>query len=81
LNVLKVRYPSLSHRAERNGGGGKNKIYETKVAGEGVFYVQKNYKRMSSAISIKSNRKHHKTVLYSKSNKNMVGRFFDRNTV
>jgi hypothetical protein len=24
-------------------------------------------------ISIKSNRKHHKTVLYSKSNKNMVG--------
>jgi len=25
-------------------------------------------------ISIKSNRKHHKTVLYSKSNKNMVGR-------
>jgi hypothetical protein len=27
-------------------------------------------------ISIKSNRKHHKTVLYSKSNKNMVGRFF-----
>jgi hypothetical protein len=41
-------------------------------------------------ISIKSNRKHHKTVLYSKSNKNMVeqlfgrffivfGRFFNRN--
>jgi hypothetical protein len=27
-------------------------------------------------ISIKSNRKHHKTVLYSKSNKNMVGRLF-----
>jgi hypothetical protein len=26
-------------------------------------------------ISIKSNRKHHKTVLYSKSNKNMVGDF------
>ena len=24
-------------------------------------------------ISMKSNRKHHKTVLYSKSNKNMVG--------
>jgi hypothetical protein len=29
-------------------------------------------------ISIKSNRKHHKTVLYSKSNKNMVGRLFGR---
>jgi hypothetical protein len=27
-------------------------------------------------ISIKSKRKHHKTVLYSKSNKNMVGRLF-----
>ena len=27
-------------------------------------------------ISIKSNRKHHKTVLYSKSNKNMVGQLF-----
>ncbi len=27
-------------------------------------------------ISIKSNRKHHKTVLYSKSNKNMVGWLF-----
>jgi len=27
-------------------------------------------------IRIKSNRKHHKTVLYSKSNKNMVGRIF-----
>jgi hypothetical protein len=27
-------------------------------------------------IIIKSNRKHHKTVLYSKSNKNMVGRLF-----
>jgi hypothetical protein len=27
-------------------------------------------------ISIKSNRKQHKTVLYSKSNKNMVGRLF-----
>ncbi len=27
-------------------------------------------------ISIKSNRKHHKTVLYSKSNKNIVGRLF-----
>ncbi len=29
-------------------------------------------------ISLKSNRKHHKTVLYSKSNKNMVGRLFGR---
>ena len=29
-------------------------------------------------ISIKSNRKHHKTVLYSKSNKNMVGPLFGR---
>jgi hypothetical protein len=29
-------------------------------------------------ISIKSNRKHHKTVLYSKSNKNMVGQLFGR---
>ncbi len=29
-------------------------------------------------ISIKSNRKHHKTVLYGKSNKNMVGRLFGR---
>ncbi len=29
-------------------------------------------------ISIKSNRKHHKTVLYSKSNKNMVGWLFGR---
>jgi hypothetical protein len=27
-------------------------------------------------ISIKSNGKHHKTVLYSKSNKNMVARLF-----
>ncbi len=27
-------------------------------------------------ISIKSNRKHHKTVLYSKSNENMVGQLF-----
>jgi len=27
-------------------------------------------------ISIKSNRKHHKTVLYSTSNKNMVGQLF-----
>jgi hypothetical protein len=27
-------------------------------------------------ISIKSNRKHHKTVLYSKSKKNMVGQLF-----
>jgi hypothetical protein len=27
-------------------------------------------------ISIKLNRKHHKTVLYSKSNKNMVGQLF-----
>jgi hypothetical protein len=27
-------------------------------------------------ISIKSNRKQHKTVLYSKSNKNMVGQLF-----
>jgi len=38
------------------------------------FYV-KNYKRMLD-ISIKSNRKHHITVLYSKSNKNMVGGLF-----
>jgi hypothetical protein len=38
------------------------------------FYV-KNYKGMLD-ISIKSNRKHHKTVLYSKSNKNMVGQLF-----
>ena len=29
-------------------------------------------------MSIKSNRKHHKTVLYSKSNKNMVGQLFGR---
>jgi len=29
-------------------------------------------------ISIKSNRKHHKTVLSSKSNKNMVGQLFGR---
>jgi len=29
-------------------------------------------------ISIKSNRKHHKTVLYSKSNKNIVGQLFGR---
>ncbi len=29
-------------------------------------------------ISIKSNRKHHKTVLYSKSNKNMVGQLLGR---
>jgi hypothetical protein len=29
-------------------------------------------------ISIKSNRKHHKTVFYSKSNKNMVGQLFGR---
>jgi hypothetical protein len=27
-------------------------------------------------ISIKSNRKHHKTVLYRKTNKNMFGRLF-----
>jgi hypothetical protein len=29
-------------------------------------------------ISIKSNRKHHKTVLYRKTNKNMFGRLFGR---
>ncbi len=36
------------------------------------FLCKKNYKTMLD-ISIKSNTKHHKTVLYSKSNKNMVG--------
>ncbi len=42
------------------------------------FYVKKTIKEcpMPLDISIKSNRKHHKTVLYSKSNKNMVGRLF-----
>jgi len=43
-----------------------------------LLYVQKNIKEgpVPLDISIKSNRKHHKTVLYSKSNKNMVGRLF-----
>ncbi len=45
-----------------------------------LFYVKKNIKEcpVPLDISIKSNRKHHKTVLYSKSNKNMVGRLFGR---
>jgi hypothetical protein len=39
------------------------------------FYVKKTVKEcpVPLDISIKSNRKHHKTVLYSKSYKNMVG--------
>ncbi len=43
-----------------------------------LFYVKKIIKEcpVPLDISIKSNRKHHKTVLYSKSNKNMVGRLF-----
>jgi hypothetical protein len=44
-----------------------------------LFYVQKKTIKECPVpldISIKSNRKHHKTVLYSKSNKNMVGRLF-----
>ncbi len=43
-----------------------------------LYYVKKTIKECSVPldISIKSHRKHHKTVLYSKSNKNMVGRFF-----
>ncbi len=42
------------------------------------FYVKKTLKEcpVPLDISIKSNRKHHKTVLYSKSNKNMVGQLF-----
>ncbi len=57
-----------------------------------LFYVKKTIKEcpVPLDISIKSNRKHHKTVLYSKSNKNMVwqlfgqffvvfGRFFHKN--
>ncbi len=45
-----------------------------------LFYVQKTIKEcpVPLDISIKSNRKHHKTVLYSKSNKNMVGQLFGR---
>ena len=44
-----------------------------------LFYV-KNYKRMSSAIGYqhKIKQKTPKTVLYSKSKKNMVGRLFGR---
>jgi hypothetical protein len=44
------------------------------------FYVKKTIKEcpVPLDISIKSNRKHHKTVLYSKSNKNMVGQLFGR---
>jgi hypothetical protein len=43
-----------------------------------LFYLKKTIKEcpVPLDISIKSNRKHHKTVLYSKSNKNMVGRLF-----
>ena len=43
-----------------------------------LFYVKKTIKEcpVPLDISIKSNRKHHKTVLYSKSNKNMVGQLF-----
>ncbi len=42
------------------------------------FYVKKTIKEcpVPLDISMKSNRKHHKTVLYSKSNKNMVGQLF-----
>jgi len=38
-----------------------------------LFYVKKTIKECLVSFSIKSNRKHHKTVLYSKSNKNIVG--------
>jgi hypothetical protein len=43
-----------------------------------LFYVKKTIKEcpVPLDISIKSNRKHHKTVLYSKYNKNIVGRLF-----
>ncbi len=43
-----------------------------------LFYVKKTIKEcpVSLDISIKSNKKHPKTVLYSKSNKNMVGQLF-----
>jgi hypothetical protein len=43
-----------------------------------LFYVKKTIKEcpVPLDISIKSNRKHHKTVLYRKTNKNMFGRFF-----
>ncbi len=42
------------------------------------FFMKKTIKEcpVPLDISIKSNRKHHKTVLYSKSNKNIVGRLF-----
>ncbi len=42
------------------------------------FYVKKTIKECPAPLyfSIKSNRKHHKTVLYSKSNKNMFGWLF-----
>jgi hypothetical protein len=42
------------------------------------FLCQKTMKEcpVPLDISIKPNRKHHKTVLYSKSNKNMVGGLF-----
>jgi hypothetical protein len=43
-----------------------------------LFYVKKTIKEcpVPLDISIKSNRKHHKTVLYSKSNKNIVGQLW-----
>jgi hypothetical protein len=44
-----------------------------------LFYVKKKTIKECPVpldISIKSNRKHHKTVLYSKSNKNIVWRLF-----
>ncbi len=43
-----------------------------------IFYVKKTIKEcpVPLDISVKSYRKHHKTVLYSKSNKNMVGWLF-----
>ena len=44
-----------------------------------LFYVKKKTIKECPVpldISIKSNRKHHKTVLFSKSNKNMVGQRF-----
>ncbi len=43
-----------------------------------LFYVKKTIREcpVPLDISIKSNRKHHKIVLYSKSNKNMVGQLY-----
>jgi len=45
-----------------------------------LFYVKKTIKEcpVPLDISIKSNRKHHKTVLYRKTNKNMFGQLFGR---